>query len=166
MAECAAVPLGVRAQSHSVARRLNLASSLSVKRTRVLPSSKSFGVSFTAFSRPEVVKTESASRLKIVAQAQAGAGAGSSPEPKAVSTTEAEDAAFKLKIGGYFALWWTLNVVFNIYNKKVLNAFPFPWLCSTLALAAGVTIMLLSWATRLVEFPDTDLDFWKTLFPV
>ncbi|CAI5943746.1 unnamed protein product [Closterium sp. NIES-65] len=166
MAECAAVPLGVRAQSHSVARRLNLASSLSVKRTRVLPSSKSFGVSFTAFSRPEVVKTESASRLKIVAQAQAGAGAGSSPEPKAVSTTEAEDAAFKLKIGGYFALWWTLNVVFNIYNKKVLNAFPFPWLCSTLALAAGVTIMLLSWATRLVEFPDTDMDFWKTLFPV
>ncbi|CAI5464587.1 unnamed protein product [Closterium sp. Yama58-4] len=118
------------------------------------------------FSRPEVAKAESASRLKIVAQAQAGAGAGSSPEPKAVSTTEADDLAFKVKIGGYFALWWTLNVVFNIYNKKVLNAFPFPWLCSTLALAAGVTIMLLSWATRLVEFPDTDLDFWKTLFPV
>ncbi|CAM8879348.1 unnamed protein product [Rhodiola kirilowii] len=32
----------------------------------------------------------------------------------------------KLKIGVYFATWWALNVVFNIYNKKVLNAFPFP----------------------------------------
>ena len=30
----------------------------------------------------------------------------------------------KAKIGIYFATWWALNVVFNIYNKKVLNAFP------------------------------------------
>ncbi|KAK6134790.1 hypothetical protein DH2020_031460 [Rehmannia glutinosa] len=48
-----------------------------------------------------------------------------------------EAAAQKLKIGVYFATWWALNVVFNIYNKKVLNAFPFPWLTSTLSLAAG-----------------------------
>jgi hypothetical protein len=26
-----------------------------------------------------------------------------------------------VKIGIYFASWWALNVVFNIYNKKVLN---------------------------------------------
>ncbi|GFP79540.1 glucose-6-phosphate/phosphate translocator 2 chloroplastic [Phtheirospermum japonicum] len=77
-----------------------------------------------------------------------------------------EAAAQKLKIGFYFATWWALNVVFNIYNKKVLNAFPFPWLTSTLSLAAGSVIMLVSWATRIAEAPETDLQFWKTLFPV
>jgi len=72
----------------------------------------------------------------------------------------------KVKIGIYFATWWALNVVFNIYNKKVLNAYPFPWLTSTLSLLAGSTIMLLSWALRLVPAPDVDLDFWKGLAPV
>ncbi|KAL9257864.1 Glucose-6-phosphate/phosphate translocator 1, chloroplastic-like protein [Drosera capensis] len=76
------------------------------------------------------------------------------------------EAAKRVKIGVYFATWWALNVVFNIYNKKVLNAFPYPWLTSTLSLAAGSLIMLVSWTTRIAEAPSTDFDFWKTLFPV
>lgn len=76
------------------------------------------------------------------------------------------EAAKKLKIGIYFATWWALNVVFNIYNKKVLNAYPYPWLTSTLSLACGSLMMLISWATRIVEAPKTDFEFWKTLFPV
>ncbi|KAG6487788.1 glucose-6-phosphate/phosphate translocator 1, chloroplastic-like [Zingiber officinale] len=75
-------------------------------------------------------------------------------------------AAQKLKIGFYFATWWALNVVFNIYNKKVLNAFPYPWLTSTLSLAAGSLIMLAFWAARVTEPPKTDLGFWKSLIPV
>ncbi|KAJ6301071.1 hypothetical protein OIU77_015388 [Salix suchowensis] len=76
------------------------------------------------------------------------------------------EAAKKVKIGIYFATWWALNVVFNIYNKKVLNAFPYPWLTSTLSLACGSLMMLISWATRIAEAPKTDFEFWKTLFPV
>lgn len=76
------------------------------------------------------------------------------------------EAAQRLKIGIYFATWWALNVVFNIYNKKVLNAFPYPWLTSTLSLAAGSLMMLISWATKIADAPNTDLEFWKTLFPV
>lgn len=76
------------------------------------------------------------------------------------------EAAQRLKIGIYFATWWALNVVFNIYNKKVLNAFPYPWLTSTLSLATGSLMMLISWATRIADAPKTDLEFWKTLFPV
>lgn len=75
-------------------------------------------------------------------------------------------AAQKVKIGIYFATWWALNVVFNIYNKKVLNAFPYPWLTSTLSLATGSLMMLISWATRIAEPPKTDFNFWKALFPV
>ncbi|KAI3686232.1 hypothetical protein L1987_79906 [Smallanthus sonchifolius] len=76
------------------------------------------------------------------------------------------EAAKRAKIGVYFATWWFLNVIFNIYNKKVLNAFPYPWLTSTLSLAAGSAIMLISWATKVAEAPSTDLEFWKSLFPV
>ncbi|KAM0029873.1 putative sugar phosphate transporter domain-containing protein [Helianthus debilis subsp. tardiflorus] len=75
------------------------------------------------------------------------------------------EAAKRVKIGVYFATWWFLNVIFNIYNKKVLNVFPYPWLTSTLSLAAGSAIMLISWATKVVEAPNTDLEFWKYLFP-
>lgn len=77
-----------------------------------------------------------------------------------------EQSGQKVKIGIYFATWWALNVVFNIYNKKVLNAFPYPWLTSTLSLACGSLMMLVSWVTRVADAPQTDLDFWKTLFPV
>ncbi|GMJ11507.1 ARABIDOPSIS GLUCOSE 6-PHOSPHATE/PHOSPHATE TRANSLOCATOR 1 [Hibiscus trionum] len=76
------------------------------------------------------------------------------------------ETAKRLKIGIYFATWWALNVVFNIYNKKVLNAYPYPWLTSTLSLACGSLMMLVSWATRIAEAPKTDFEFWKTLFPV
>ncbi|KAK4752478.1 hypothetical protein SAY87_021276 [Trapa incisa] len=76
------------------------------------------------------------------------------------------DASKRVKIGIYFATWWALNVVFNIYNKKVLNAYPYPWLTSTLSLATGSLIMLISWSLRIAEAPKTDFDFWKTLFPV
>jgi solute carrier family 35 protein E1 len=91
-------------------------------------------------------------------------------EAEAESSSEPEqpksEGASKLKIGIFFASWWALNVVFNIYNKKVLNAFPYPWLTSTLSLACGSVIMLFFWATRLVQPPKTNLEFWKRLFPV
>ena len=79
---------------------------------------------------------------------------------------DGSESARKVKIGIYFATWWSLNVVFNIYNKKVLNAYPYPWLTSTHSLAAGSLIMLVSWALRIAEAPKTDLEFWKSLFPV
>ncbi|KAM1959710.1 hypothetical protein FF1_005155 [Malus domestica] len=83
-----------------------------------------------------------------------------------IELPDQQEAAQRLKIGLYFATWWALNVVFNIYNKKVLNVFPYPWLTSTLSLATGSLMMLVSWATRIAEAPKTELDFWKTLLPV
>lgn len=94
------------------------------------------------------------------------ASAADDKESKTQVAPVQSEGAQRLKISIYFATWWALNVIFNIYNKKVLNAFPYPWLTSTLSLACGSAMMLFSWATRLVEAPKTDLDFWKVLFPV
>ncbi|XP_062189863.1 glucose-6-phosphate/phosphate translocator 2, chloroplastic-like [Phragmites australis] len=91
---------------------------------------------------------------------------GARPVEAAVAPAAPEETARRAKIGVYFATWWALNVIFNIYNKKVLNAFPYPWLTSTLSLAAGSAIMLASWATRIAQAPKTDLNFWKVLSPV
>ncbi|MFS7922311.1 putative sugar phosphate transporter domain-containing protein [Helianthus anomalus] len=77
------------------------------------------------------------------------------------------EATKRVKIVGvYFATWLFFNVIFNIYYKKVLNVFPYPWLTATLSLAAGSAIMLISWATKVAEAPNTDLEFWKSLFPI
>lgn len=32
-----------------------------------------------------------------------------------------------LRLALVFGLWYFQNIVFNIYNKKVLNLYPFPW---------------------------------------
>ncbi|KAK6934410.1 Sugar phosphate transporter domain, partial [Dillenia turbinata] len=87
-------------------------------------------------------------------------------QSKPIAEKTASEASRRVRIGIYFATWWFLNVIFNIYNKKVLNAFPYPWLTSTLSLATGSLMMWISWITRVVETPKTDLQFWKTLFPV
>ena len=117
---------------------------------------------------PNLNKTKSL--RKIVAQA---VDAGSSdaypektPEVTAADGEVAKAAAQRIKIGTYFAVWWGLNVVFNIYNKKVLNVYPYPWLTSTLSLAAGSAIMLASWALKIVDPPEVDAEFWKGLAPV
>ncbi|OAY67292.1 Glucose-6-phosphate/phosphate translocator 2, chloroplastic [Ananas comosus] len=113
--------------------------------------------------RPRAFESERPEGIEIPAQ---GGGAGEAGAAAAAATATAAKAAQRAKIGVYFATWWALNVVFNIYNKKVLNAFPYPWLTSTLSLAAGSLIMLVSWATRIAETPKTDLEFWKALAPV
>ncbi|KAL6657939.1 hypothetical protein ACP70R_005719 [Stipagrostis hirtigluma subsp. patula] len=91
---------------------------------------------------------------------------GARPVESVAAPAAPAETARRARIGVYFATWWALNVIFNIYNKKVLNAFPYPWLISTLSLAAGSVIMLASWATKIAEPPKTDLDFWKALSPV
>ncbi|EFJ35859.1 hypothetical protein SELMODRAFT_79231 [Selaginella moellendorffii] len=70
------------------------------------------------------------------------------------------------RIAVYFVSWWGLNIIFNVYNKKVLNVYPFPWLTSVMALFAGTVIMLGSWMTGCIQAPDTDMQFWQNLFPV
>ena len=123
------------------------------------------GLSSTIKAAPVVRR---APVYRISAQAADASASDAYPEetPKVGDVEIPKPAMGRLKIGAYFATWWALNVVFNIYNKKVLNAYPFPWLTSTLSLLAGSTIMLISWALRIVPAPDVDTEFWKGLAPV
>ncbi|XP_073009224.1 glucose-6-phosphate/phosphate translocator 2, chloroplastic-like [Typha latifolia] len=134
----------------SISDRKNPSLSLSSRKSLHLSTPEGFGLrSRDGFFRCKAYEAEKSENAEI-----------SLPEAKPSA------AAQKVKIGIYFATWWALNVVFNIYNKKVLNAFPYPWLTSTLSLATGSLMMIISWATRIAETPKTDFDFWKALAPV
>ncbi|KAL4201080.1 hypothetical protein AMTRI_Chr02g256850 [Amborella trichopoda] len=161
------------AASHLIQQRSPLKNPGSSSFAPLLPAKPSKSSMFTgkplyiSAIRTLCACTEQKSRgLKVKCQAYEADRSEPLREIHVPDIQQRSEAAQKLKIGIYFATWWALNVVFNIYNKKVLNAFPYPWLTSTLSLATGSLMMILSWATRIAEAPKTDFDFWKALAPV
>jgi len=59
----------------------------------------------------------------------------------------------RLKIGAYFGLWYALNVIYNIVNKKVLNVVPAPLTVGTIQFGIGALYAGLLWATKLRATP-------------
>jgi len=62
--------------------------------------------------------------------------------------------AERMKIGFYFALWYALNVVYNIINKKVLNVIPAPLSVGTIQFGIGALYASLLWMTGLRAPPQ------------
>mmetsp|Transcript_30355 Transcript_30355/g.75403 ORF Transcript_30355/g.75403 Transcript_30355/m.75403 type:complete len:434 (+) Transcript_30355:60-1361(+) len=63
----------------------------------------------------------------------------------------------------YFAVWYYLNIQFNILNKQIYNYFPYPWFVSAIHLAVGLLIMTFFWTTKLVPFEKPDGPFLKAV---
>jgi solute carrier family 35 protein E1 len=118
---------------------------------------------------PEIAE-ESEHTLVAPNDAVAGveAALAESPDLKpAVFAVEAEDGGFgrTLKIGTYFALWYALNIGYNIYNKKALNLVPLPWTLATIQMFAGIPYVLFMWLTGLRKPPKLSTENVKTLTP-
>ena len=147
---------------------------LSLNNLKFSPFVNGHSFCLVPFCKKEALVKKASKWRRIVAEATNGQDSPNCKFPEKTSsnlkideaTVTKDKVAQRVKIGMYFVIWWSLNVVFNIYNKKVLNAYPFPWLTSTLSLAAGSAIMLLSWALKIVKAPEVDCDFWKGLAPV
>jgi len=65
-----------------------------------------------------------------------------------------------------FFVWFFLNVMYNITNKKCQNAFPMPWTMTVVSLFVGVPYVLLLWASGLRKAPKLNPGWWKTLVPI
>ncbi|KAK2394509.1 glucose-6-phosphate/phosphate translocator 1, chloroplastic [Trifolium repens] len=63
------------------------------------------------------------------------------------------------KLALVFGFWYFQNIVFNIYNKKVLNIFPFPWLLASFQLFVGSIWMLVLWSLKLQPCPKISKPF-------
>ncbi|KAK4399156.1 UNVERIFIED_CONTAM: Triose phosphate/phosphate translocator, chloroplastic [Sesamum calycinum] len=71
-----------------------------------------------------------------------------------------------LVTGFFFFMWYFLNVIFNILNKKIYNYFPYPYFVSVIHLFVGVIYCLLSWAVGLPKRAPIDSNLLKLLIPV
>lgn len=54
----------------------------------------------------------------------------------------------RLEIGGYFAAWYALNVIYNIVNKKVLNVLPAPLIVGSLQFGIGALYCASTWLLK------------------
>ncbi|XVE51392.1 hypothetical protein DITRI_Ditri02bG0036400 [Diplodiscus trichospermus] len=71
-----------------------------------------------------------------------------------------------LVTGFFFFMWYFLNVIFNIINKKIYNYFPYPYFVSVIHLFVGVVYCLVSWAVGLPRRAPIDSNLLKLLIPV
>jgi solute carrier family 35 protein E1 len=71
-----------------------------------------------------------------------------------------------LVTAGYFALWYILNVAYNIYNKKLLNVIPLPWTVAMAQITMGIPYALALWAVGIRPTPKLSFSEVKTLSPV
>jgi len=84
-----------------------------------------------------------------------------------VATEKKKSLAETIKVGGFFALWYALNIGYNISNKKVLNMVPnLAWTTGLLQLAVGILYVVPLWATGIRKAPELTTDEVKTLLPV
>ncbi len=59
----------------------------------------------------------------------------------------------RLEIGGYFAAWYALNVIYNIVNKKVLNVLPAPLIVGSLQFGIGALYCTVVWLLKFRQRP-------------
>lgn len=85
-------------------------------------------------------------------------------EPIALSEPVQGSLKRTIRLTVLFALWYALNVGYNILNKLVLNAMPIPWTAATVELFFGFPYVLLLWTTGLRKTPKLSLDDLKKLW--
>jgi solute carrier family 35, member E1 len=66
--------------------------------------------------------------------------------------------------GGLFLLWYAFNIVFNLMNKQVLNAWNKPLALSTVQLAIGSAMALARWAVDKKSRPRVSKKLIKAVF--
>ncbi|XP_052156959.1 triose phosphate/phosphate translocator TPT, chloroplastic-like [Oryza glaberrima] len=87
------------------------------------------------------------------------------------STGEAKPVGFAerypaLVTGFFFFMWYFLNVIFNILNKKIFDYFPYPYFVSVSHLLVGVLYCLVGWSFGLPKRAPINSMVLKLLFPV
>ncbi|XVF42738.1 hypothetical protein PTKIN_Ptkin01aG0388000 [Pterospermum kingtungense] len=85
--------------------------------------------------------------------------ATSESNPEGEGEAAAKSKAKTLQLALVFGFWYFQNIVFNIYNKKALNVFPFPWLLASFQLFAGSVWMFVLWSLKLQPCPKITKPF-------
>jgi solute carrier family 35 protein E1 len=89
-------------------------------------------------------------------------------EDETEGETEGEkktDGMAKFKVPLYIGLWYLFNIGYNIYNKKALITYPFPWACALWQMAFGWCIFVPLWLFGIRKVPKLTVKEAITLSP-
>jgi len=78
--------------------------------------------------------------------------------------TRGQGFCSKLKICSYFGLWYALNVVYNIINKKVLNIIPAPLTVGSIQFGVGSLYTIILWVSKIRVKPTLTKEGKKVCF--
>ncbi|XP_047061447.1 phosphoenolpyruvate/phosphate translocator 3, chloroplastic-like [Lolium rigidum] len=89
------------------------------------------------------------------ALAAAAATAAELPPAEEAAASDSGGIAGAVQLGALIVAWYLLNIYFNIYNKQVLQALPFPlpYTITAFQLGFGSLAILFMWAARLHPLP-------------
>lgn len=90
--------------------------------------------------------------------------AGKEPLPLVNTSQISEQGSQKTQVAFLFFLWYVFNIIFNIMNKRVLNAWSNPLILSTVQLGIGSIMVLLQWALRIQKRPNISPKLLRALF--
>jgi len=72
----------------------------------------------------------------------------------------------RAKLLALITAWFSLNVMYNITNKKCQNAFPMPWTMTVVSLFVGIPWVMFLWASGIRKAPKIGMEGWKKLLPI
>ncbi|XP_008649411.1 phosphoenolpyruvate/phosphate translocator 3, chloroplastic [Zea mays] len=107
---------------------------------------------------PDAPSAGAAARTRAAAAAASPAAAGKQEGAAGISQT--------LQLGTMILVWYLLNIYFNIYNKLVLKAIPFPYTITTFHFASGTFFITLMWLLNLHPKPRLSLKQYAKLLPL
>mmetsp|Transcript_12012 Transcript_12012/g.28754 ORF Transcript_12012/g.28754 Transcript_12012/m.28754 type:complete len:426 (-) Transcript_12012:151-1428(-) len=126
-------------------------------------------------SRPQDKVPDDARATDAVSLALAAAGcavamraASEASEAAAEEPTESKkEKSFMDKFGViiYIVLWYAFNIGYNIYNKKALISYPYPWACALWQMSFGWLIFVPLWILRIRKTPKLTVSQAVTLAP-
>ncbi|KAA8548123.1 hypothetical protein F0562_004616 [Nyssa sinensis] len=92
---------------------------------------------------------------------------------RAASVPESEDETAKSKdltrtvqLGSMFALWYLVNIYFNICNKQVLKVYPFPATVTAFQFGCGTVLIIFMWAFNLYARPKISRSQLAAILPL
>ena len=134
-----------RVTASAVSTRRGAATANGVRKTRIFrPSVVSSEASFGTVRRATRVTTANAASLNAPTASFDDAPAG--------------DGGKSLRVAWYIFVWYFLNAVFAIVNKRTLGVFPHFWLLSWTQIGVGAAFATLMWRLRLIDLPERTSD--------
>ncbi|XP_031249883.1 phosphoenolpyruvate/phosphate translocator 2, chloroplastic isoform X1 [Pistacia vera] len=112
--------------------------------------------SFTRISSSFVCLSQRFDSLKVRATS----------DPESVDEAPKSKALRILQLGGMFALWYILNVYFNIFNKQLLKAYPYPTTITAFQFGCGTLMIILMWTFNLHAHPKLTRSQFAAIFPL